>query len=182
VAHQWRSPLAGPIEGRDALTEGFFEPQREAPLRLDTHDVLANGEHLVSIGTLDVDLGAETRSFRFTECCHTRDGRISERWVFVEDQQGLDEILESRPLKSFSTASRPNQDLPPRLPVGAGVAHRAPPSIMCSSIGDTGAPIITAMASLVAGMQRLCLPTGRLLRGAVGPPPPAPRACSRQEP
>lgn len=88
-----RSALAGTIQGRDSLMRDFFEAQKDAPFQLETHDVLANGEHLVSIGTLHIDLGGETRSFRFSEVCHTRDGKISERWGLAEDQQGLDELF-----------------------------------------------------------------------------------------
>jgi uncharacterized protein len=88
-----RSQLAGTIEGRDALVRDFFEPLQEAPLRVETHDALANDEHVASIATLHVELGGETRSFRFTEVCHTRDGKISERWLLAEDQYGLDETL-----------------------------------------------------------------------------------------
>lgn len=88
-----RNPMAGTIEGRDALMRDYFEAQKDAPLRLETRDVLANGAHLVSIGTLHVDLGEQTRSFTFTEVCHTRDGKISERWGLLEDAQGLDETF-----------------------------------------------------------------------------------------
>jgi ketosteroid isomerase-like protein len=88
-----RSPLAGTIEGQDALIRDFFEPLRDAPLRIETHDAVANDEHVVSIATLHVEFGGETRSFRFTEVCHTRDGKISERWVLAEDQYGVDETL-----------------------------------------------------------------------------------------
>lgn len=88
-----RSPMAGTIEGRDALVRDFFEAQRDAPIRLETHDVLANGEHLVGIGMVHVGIGAEMRSFRFAEVCHTRDGRISERWGLTEDQPALDELI-----------------------------------------------------------------------------------------
>lgn len=88
-----RSPMAGTIEGRDALISGFFEPQKDAPVRLETHDVLANGEHLVSIATLHVDAGGEAKSFGVAEVCHTRDGKISERWALSMDQQGMDEAL-----------------------------------------------------------------------------------------
>ena len=84
---------ADPIEGRDAVIRDFFEPLRDAPIRIETYDALANDEHLVSIGTLHIELGGETKSLRFTEVCHTRDGRISERWVLAEDQYGLDETL-----------------------------------------------------------------------------------------
>lgn len=89
-----RGPLAGTIEGRDSLMRDFFEAQKDAPFQLEDHDVLANDEHVVGLGTLHIDLGGgQTWSFRFTEVCHTREGKISERWAFVEDQQGLDELL-----------------------------------------------------------------------------------------
>lgn len=87
------SPMAGTVVGRDALMSEFFEAQRDRPVRVEAHDVLANGEHLVSIDTLHVEAGGETKSFDAVEVCHTRDGKISERWALVTDQQGLDETL-----------------------------------------------------------------------------------------
>lgn len=86
-------PMAGTIEGRDELMQNLFEPAKDAPLRVETHDVLANDEHLVGISTLHIGSGGEKESFRSVEVCHTRDGKISERWGLVEGEAKLEEVF-----------------------------------------------------------------------------------------
>lgn len=89
-----RTRLAGTYEGRDALLRDYFQALEQAPVRIRTHHTLVDGDRAVSSGSVDVDLGAETRTFRFMEDVRVRDGRISERRGFLEDQQSMDELLE----------------------------------------------------------------------------------------
>lgn len=91
------SALAGTYDGRDALMHDYFHALAEAPVRIRTDLTLADGDRVLSSGSLDVGLGGETRSFRFMEDVRLHEGRISERRGFVEEQRVLDELLEQLP-------------------------------------------------------------------------------------
>lgn len=92
-----RTALAGTYDGRDALMRDYFQALEEAPVRIRTDLTLADGDRVLSSGSLDVDLGGQTRSFRFMEDVRLRDGKIAERRGFVEEQQALDELLGQPP-------------------------------------------------------------------------------------
>lgn len=92
-----RTALAGTYQGRDALMRDYFHALRDAPVRIRTEHTLADGDRIMSSGSLDLDLGGETRAFPFMEDIRLRDGKICERRGFVHDQQGLDELLAQLP-------------------------------------------------------------------------------------
>ena len=90
----WHGPLQGTLEGRDAVWEQFMAPLWEAPVRLDMHDVLDNGEHLVTLAEVVFDLPAGTRSWKYAEIGHYNDaGQLAERWAFVEHEQEFVEFV-----------------------------------------------------------------------------------------
>lgn len=86
------NPMAGTHEGRDAVWEHFFAPQWDAPVRVEDHDILDNGEHAVALLDIVVGSGEDERSWKTAEVVHLRDGLIAERWAFTERQAELDEI------------------------------------------------------------------------------------------
>lgn len=85
-----KGPFAGTFRGRDEVMNRFFLPQKDAPIRLETRDVLTGEEYLASIGDIIVRADGEDRRFMFTEVITIRDGRLKERWGFVEDPTELE--------------------------------------------------------------------------------------------
>lgn len=84
----WRRPWN---EG-DAVWEHCFAFQWDAPVRVEDHDILDNGEHAMALLDIVVGSGEDQRSWKTAEVVHLRDGLIAERWAFTERQAELDEI------------------------------------------------------------------------------------------
>jgi ketosteroid isomerase-like protein len=84
----WHGPLQGTLKGRQEVWESFFAPLWQAPVRTEVHDILDNGEHVVSLASVVFDLPDGTRSWNFAEICHYDDaGRATQRWALVEHEQ-----------------------------------------------------------------------------------------------
>lgn len=95
----WHLPgtnaFSGRFDGRQAVI-GRLERMREAGLsaRLEVHDVVANGEHIVALVHLHVvSAGGERYDQPQVQVMHVRDGRIAELWVMNQDQAVLDLLI-----------------------------------------------------------------------------------------
>jgi hypothetical protein len=90
----WHGPLLGTTQGRDAVWEQFFAPLWQAPIRSEIHDVLDNGEHVVTLSEVVFDLPDGPRSWKVAEVGHYNDaGQLTERWAFVEREQEFVEFV-----------------------------------------------------------------------------------------
>jgi uncharacterized protein len=90
-------PLAGDYKGKAAILEFFmkFGQLTEGSYKSEIHDILANDEHTVVLGTSTITRKGKTRKDKFTDTIHPDpDGRCKEFWRFVEDQAGFEEFLE----------------------------------------------------------------------------------------
>lgn len=85
-------PSAGTHQGHEAVWQNFFAPLWEAPVRVEDHDILDNGDHAVAVATLIVDSGGQELRWKGTEVVHVEDGKITERWAFRERQEELDDV------------------------------------------------------------------------------------------
>jgi len=88
-------PLAGDYTGKQTVMElfgkymGLIDSQST-----DIHDIVANDQHTVMMGTLKVS--REGRSFeqKITDVIHPdSEGRVQEFWRFFEDQGKSDEFM-----------------------------------------------------------------------------------------
>ena len=93
-----RGPIAGDYKGKAQILEFFgkFGQLTEGSYKAEIHDILANDEHTVVLGTSTITRNGKTREDRFTDVIHPdKDGRLKEFWRFFEDQIGAVEFLES---------------------------------------------------------------------------------------
>lgn len=93
-----RGPLAGDFKGKAQIMEFFakFGQLTQGSYKADIHDILANEEHTVTLGTSKVTRNGKTREDRFVDVVHPdSEGRVKEFWRFFEDQVGALEFLES---------------------------------------------------------------------------------------
>ena len=90
------NPLSGEYRGKDAVTEMLarFGQLTEGTYEADIHDVLANSEHTIVLGTYTATRHGRTHSSRFVDVIHAApDGRAKEFWRFFEDAAAEDEFL-----------------------------------------------------------------------------------------
>ena len=82
-------PLSGSYHGRNDV-RGFFARLAEETgrtFRLDVHDVLANDEHVVALGTLSASRGTKSIETTVANVIHVRAGKITEFWTATTDPQ-----------------------------------------------------------------------------------------------
>jgi ketosteroid isomerase-like protein len=94
------NPLTGDYEGADAVfglferiahhTDGHFDTQLD--------DVMANGQHLVALLHLHARSGPKEIDMRRVNVYRVHaDGRVAERWGYVEDQAAFDDLFATAP-------------------------------------------------------------------------------------
>ena len=74
-----------PIRGKQALMERFSGMPEGSSITTETHDVLANDEHLIQLVTATATMGDQKLVYRTAEIYHVRDGKVTERWAFSDD-------------------------------------------------------------------------------------------------
>ncbi len=55
----------------------------------EIHDVVANDEHAIALGTAHATRGDRSLTYRTAEIYHVRDGQVTERWAFSDDTQAI---------------------------------------------------------------------------------------------
>ena len=86
------NPLAGDFEGVGAVLENFgklFE-MSGGTFRLELHDVVANDDHGVALATSFAEREGRSLESRFAHVAHFSDGKMTESWIFSEDQAAID--------------------------------------------------------------------------------------------
>ncbi|HEY9288790.1 MAG TPA: nuclear transport factor 2 family protein [Candidatus Dormibacteraeota bacterium] len=78
--------LLGELKGRDAIVSGLKKMSQTDDFRgLETHDVLANDEHVIALITLKARRNGEDVDARQALIIHANDqGQITEQWVFPD--------------------------------------------------------------------------------------------------
>ena len=85
----WEIGGAEPIRGKQALMERM-QWLSDYSITFDLHDVVANDEHLIALGTATATKGDESLTYRTAEIHHTDpDGRLTHRWSFSDDTQAI---------------------------------------------------------------------------------------------
>lgn len=88
-------PLAGDIQGRDALFR-FFDRLREVTegtFTIAEHDLLGSDEHVVALSTWSGVREGIPVSVGVVGVFHYRDGQQRERWNHPSDMAALDRLL-----------------------------------------------------------------------------------------
>lgn len=60
--------------------------------KTEVHDIVANDTHGVAIATISGEKDGKTLSDRYTHVAHFADGKLTEAWIFQEDQQAVDDF------------------------------------------------------------------------------------------
>ena len=82
-----------PIRGKQALMERFSGMPEGASIKTETHDVLANDEHLIQLVTATATMGDQELVYRTAEIYHVRDGKVTERWAFSDDTDRINKFF-----------------------------------------------------------------------------------------
>ena len=80
---------AEPRRGKDELRASMGE-MPDVTITYDTHEVLANDEHAIALGTAKATRGDRTLEYRTAEIFHLRDGKATERWAFSDDTAAIE--------------------------------------------------------------------------------------------
>jgi ketosteroid isomerase-like protein len=86
---------AEPIRGKQALGErfGMAGPAPDFEIRGETHDVVANDDHVIALVTATAKRNGKTLVYRTAEIMHVKDGKITARWAFSDDTAKINEFF-----------------------------------------------------------------------------------------
>ena len=91
-----RNPLAGDHRDLDGFLERFRSLLGEdGTITRELHDVLGSDDHAVQLLTVTANARGKTHTWQAAVVLHVREGKLSEAWIQVADQYGLDEFLNS---------------------------------------------------------------------------------------
>jgi ketosteroid isomerase-like protein len=96
-----QSWLSGSHQGRDTAF-GLLMQSGQATrdsMKLVTHDVVGNDEHVVALLNFSFERDGRTLEGNESWVSHLRDGKITETWVFIWDQEDAE---------GFWSAARPD--------------------------------------------------------------------------
>jgi ketosteroid isomerase-like protein len=80
---------AEPRRGKDELRAAMMEGGRDFTIAYAVHDVIANDDHAVALGTATATRGDRTLEYRTAEIFHIRGGKAVERWAFSDDTAAI---------------------------------------------------------------------------------------------
>ena len=80
---------AEPRRGKGEMASPPGEGATDYDIKYDMHDVVADDDHTVVLGTATATRNGKTLVYKTAEIYHIRDGRISERWAFSDDTQAI---------------------------------------------------------------------------------------------
>jgi ketosteroid isomerase-like protein len=80
---------AEPRRGKAELRAAMMDGPRGGTISYEVHDVIANDEHAIALGTATATRGDGTLVYRTAEIFHIRDGRAVERWAFSDDTAAI---------------------------------------------------------------------------------------------
>ena len=88
-------PLAGDYTGKQAVMELFGKYMALIDSQsTEIHDIVANDQHTVMMGTLKVSRQGRSFEQKITDVIHPdSEGRVQEFWRFFEDQGKADEFM-----------------------------------------------------------------------------------------
>jgi ketosteroid isomerase-like protein len=78
-----------PRRGKDELRAAMMDGASDWTITYELHDVVANDDHAIALGTASAARGDKTLSYRTAEIFHIRDGKAVERWAFSDDTAAI---------------------------------------------------------------------------------------------
>lgn len=84
---------AEPRRGKEELRAAMMAGARAWTVTYDLHDVLANDEHAIALGTASATRGGKTLTYRTAEIFHIHKGKAVERWAFSDDTAAIVEFF-----------------------------------------------------------------------------------------
>ena len=88
----WHQIGAETLRGKAALAASMAG-LGDATLDYDVHDVVANDDHVIALGTAHVTMGGRSIDYRTAEIYHVRNGQITERWAFSDDTKAITDFF-----------------------------------------------------------------------------------------
>jgi uncharacterized protein len=88
------NPISGDYRGKEEVLAhlGRLLQETEGNFKNEVHDILANDEHGVAITNLSAERNGRSMTMRSVHVMHLRDGKVTESWIFPEDQAAADEF------------------------------------------------------------------------------------------
>jgi uncharacterized protein len=83
--HRGRGEIATFLGQAMSLTSGTFRPE--------VHDALANDDHAIVLVACRAERDGTTFEWLATDVYHTDGNRISEHWIFENDQHSVDQLF-----------------------------------------------------------------------------------------
>ncbi len=80
---------AEPRRGKVELQAAMMDGMRDFTIAFEVHDVVANDDHTIALGTATATRGGKTLVYRTAEIFHIRDGKAVERWAFSDDTAAI---------------------------------------------------------------------------------------------
>ena len=80
---------AEPRRGKDELRAAMMSEAQDWTIAYEVHDVIANDDHAVALGTATATRGDATLVYRTAEIFHIRGGKAVERWAFSDDTAAI---------------------------------------------------------------------------------------------
>lgn len=80
---------AEPRRGKAELQAAMMEGARDWAIAYEIHDVIANDDHAIALGTATATRGSKTLEYRTAEVFHIKDGKATERWAFSDDTAAI---------------------------------------------------------------------------------------------
>jgi len=77
-----------PRRGKDELRASMGD-MSDVTLKYELHDVVANDEHAIALGTATATRNGKSLEYRTAEIYHIRDGKATERWAFSDDTAAI---------------------------------------------------------------------------------------------
>lgn len=84
---------AEPRRGKDELRAALMGGASDWTITYEVHDVIANDDHAIALGTATAVRGGRTLQYRTAEVFHIRDGKATERWAFSDDTAAIVEFF-----------------------------------------------------------------------------------------
>jgi ketosteroid isomerase-like protein len=65
----------------------------EADIKYDVHDILANDDHVIALGTATATIGGRSLIYRTAEIFHVGNGQVTARWAFSDDTKAITDFF-----------------------------------------------------------------------------------------
>ena len=83
---------AEPVRGKANLAKRMADFP-DGSITYDVHDIVANDDHVVALGTAVATMGGRTLTYRTAEIYHIGNGQVTERWAFSDDTKAITDFF-----------------------------------------------------------------------------------------